>query len=98
MAMTTSYTTIYTTPASTRTLIKDIDVINTTSSPIGIYVHIVPSGQSASTSNAIFFNNALPGNTTVQWCGTQILNANDTIQIKASAAGCSATISGGEGI
>jgi len=97
-AMTTSYATVYTTPANTRTFVKDIDVVNTTSSSISIYVSLVISGGTASSSNAIFYSNALPGNTTVQWCGTQIMNAGDTIQVKASAAGCTVTISGGEGV
>ena len=96
--MTTSYATIYTVPSNTRTFVKDIDIINTTSSSIGIYVNIVQSGSTATTANAIFYNNALPGNTTVQWTGTQIMNVGDTIQVKASATGCTATISGGEGI
>lgn len=97
-AMTTSYTTIYTTPDATRTFVKDIDIINTSTAAIGLYLHIVPSGGTPTTANAIFYNNQLPAATTVQWCGTQILNAGDTIQIKASAAGCTATISGGEGV
>jgi hypothetical protein len=97
-AMTTSYATVYTTPVNTRTFVKDIDIANTTSGSIGIYVSLVISGGTASASNAIFFNTALPGNTTVQWCGTQILNAGDTIQVKASGTGCTVTISGGEGV
>jgi hypothetical protein len=97
-AMTASYATVYTTPANTRTFVKDIDVVNTTSASISIYVNIVPSGQTATTSNAIFYGNALPGNTTVQWTGTQIMNASDTIQVKASTTGCTVTVSGGEGV
>jgi hypothetical protein len=97
-AMTTSYTTVYTTPANTRTFVKDIDIVNTTTGSLGVYVHIVPSGGTPTTSNAIFYNNALPANTTVQWCGTQILNAGDTIQIKAGNTGCTITVSGAEGV
>jgi hypothetical protein len=97
-AMTTSYATVYTTPSNTRTFVKDINVVNTTSASIGIYVNLVISGGTASTANAIFYNNALPGSTTVQWCGTQILNAGDTVQVKASATGCTVTVSGGEGV
>jgi hypothetical protein len=104
-AMTTSYATVYTTPSAstipavpdTRTFIKDITIVNTTGSPIGIYVHLVPSGGTATTANAIFYNNALQGYTTVQWNGIQIMNAGDTIQVKGSAAGCTVTVSGGQG-
>jgi hypothetical protein len=97
-AMTTSYATVYTTPANTRTFVKDITIVNTTASSIGIYVSLVISGGTASSSNAIFYNNALPGATTVQWCGTQILNSGDTVQVKASATGCTVNVSGGEGV
>ena len=97
-AMTTSYATIYTVPATTRTYVKDIDVVNTTSATIGIYISLVPSGSTAGTSNALFYNTPLPLNTIVQWAGSQILNAGDTIQVKASAVGCTITISGGEAV
>ena len=97
-AMTTSYVTIYTVPATTRTYVKDIDVVNTTSATIGIYISLVPSGGTAGTSNALFYNTPLPLNTIVQWAGSQILNEGDTIQVKASAVGCTITISGGEAV
>lgn len=97
-AITTAYTTLYTAPAATRTYVKDIDICNTTGSSIGIYVSLVPSAGTASASNALFFNAALPAYSTVQWCGMQILNAGDTIQMKASADGCTITVSGGEAL
>jgi hypothetical protein len=97
-AMTTSYATIYTTPSApaTRTYIKDITIVNTGSSSVSVYVNLVPSGGTAGTSNAIFYGNALPGNTTVQWTGSQIMSAGGTIQVKASATGCTITVTGGE--
>ena len=95
-AMTTAYTTLYTTPLVTRTYIKDFDISNTTAATVRIYVHIVPFGSSATTANAVLFNNALPAYTTMQWTGSQIMNSGDTIQIKASATGCTITASGGE--
>lgn len=99
-AMTTSYATIYTVPSNpaTRTYVKDITIVNTTSSAIGIFVNFVPSGGSASAANAVFYNNALPGNTTVQWTGSQILNSGGTVQVKGSSAGCTVTVTGGEAI
>jgi len=97
-ALTASYVTIYTTPSNTRTYVKDLDIINTTAAAIGIYVHLVPTGGSAGTSNALFYNTQLPPNTIVQWAGSQILNEGDTIQVKASTTGCTITVSGGEAI
>lgn len=95
-AMTTSYATIYTTPATVRTFVKDIDIINTTSAIVYIYVSLVPYGGTAGTSNALFYYNALPANTTIQWAGAQLLNEGDFISVKASATGCTITISGAE--
>ena len=95
-AMTTSYTTLYTTPLVTRTYVKDFDIINTTAATVHIYVHIVPVGDLVTTANALLYYNALPAYTTMQWTGSQIMNPGDTIQIKASATGCTITASGGE--
>jgi hypothetical protein len=95
-AITASYATIYTVPASTRTYLKDFDIINTTGAIVYIYVSLVPSAGTAGTANAILYNNALPAYTTMQWTGSQILNAGTTIQVKASAVGCTITASGGE--
>jgi hypothetical protein len=104
-SMGTAYSTVYSVPSattipaqpSTRTFVKDITICNTTAASIGIYVHLVTQGGSPDTTNAIFYNNALPAYTTVQWNGIQILNPGGTIQVKASATGCAVTISGGQG-
>lgn len=97
-AMTTSYATLYTVPATVRTFVKEIDIINTTAAIVHVYVSLVPDGGTAGTSNALLYYNALPAYTTLQWTGAQILNEGDTIQVKASAVGCTITASGGEAI
>lgn len=97
-AITTSYATVYTTPALSRTFVKEFDIINTTAAIIYIYVSIVPTGGTAGTANALFYYNALPAYTTMQWTGSQVMNAGDTIQVKASAVGCTITASGGEAV
>ena len=97
-AVTTSYATIYTVPASTRTYLKDFDIINTTGAIVYVYVSLVPSAGTAGTGNALMYNNALPAYTTMQWTGSQVLNAGTTIQVKASAVGCTITASGGEAV
>ena len=94
--MPTSYFTIYTTPRATRTYVKDIDICNTTTGALRFYVHFVPKNGSAGTSNALFYNAPINANTTVQWTGSEILTEGDTIQVKASAAGVSVNITGGE--
>lgn len=97
-AITTSYTTLYTTPLSTRTYLKDIDIVNTTSAIVNIYVSLVPAAGTAGTANALLYNNSLPAYTTMQWTGSQVLDGGTTIQVKASATGCTVIASGGEAV
>ena len=94
-AMTTSYATVYTCPLGQRASLVDLNICNTTAAPIGIYVSMVPSGGTAGTTNAIFYNASLPAYSTVQWTGSIAMTAGDTLQVKGSAVGCTITVSGG---
>ena len=94
--LTTSYATLYTVPASTRTYLKELDICNTGANPVNVYISLVPSAGTAGSTNALFFNTTVNGYSTLQWNGVQILNAGATIQVKASAAGLTVTASGGE--
>ena len=94
-AVTTSTTTIYTVPASTRTIIKDINI--TAGSSITVTIYFVPSGGTAGTGN--IFLNVAPVNTGASyfhWVGTQVLPTGTTIQVVASGTGGNIFISGGE--
>ena len=95
-ALTTSYATLYTAPVGYRVYIKEFDICNTTSGAINVYVSLVPSAGTAGTSNAILYNATVPAYSTLQWCGAQVINEASTVQAKASAAGCTITITGGE--
>lgn len=95
-AVTAGTTTVYTVPASTRTMVKEIDICNTTGAALTINVHLVPSGGSATTANALFFGASISANTTLQWSGVQVLNAADTIQVQGSGLGLTIHASGGE--
>jgi len=95
-AITTGYTVAYTTPANTRTFVKDITFCNTTVGAIDIYLSLVPDGGTAGAANALYFNHSVAAYATFQWKGVQILNAAGTIQVKASATGCTVNASGGE--
>jgi len=97
-AITASTTTLYTVPTSTRTFLKDMDICNTTSGAITVNIYIVPSAGTASTSNALLYGALVPANSTLQWTGSQILLTGSTIQISASATGCTIVASGGEAI
>jgi hypothetical protein len=90
--------TAYTCPASTRTFIKDINVCNTTGGAVTVNVHLVPSGGTADTTNALVYGYSIGATSYWQRTGSQIMNAGDTIQVKASATGTTITISGGEGV
>lgn len=99
-AITAGYTTIYTTPTTpaTRTFLKTMDICNTTAGALGLYLHLVPSGGSAATTNAVYYNTSVAANTTLQWHSCHIMNSGDTIQIKGSGTGLTITASGAEAI
>ena len=94
--MTTSAKVTYRTPTNVRTYVKDIDIANTTGSTINVSVFLVPTGSTAGASTALFYLVPIPKYSTLQWTGAQILNPSDTIQIQASASGCTITVTGGE--
>lgn len=95
-ALTTSYLTVYLTPENTRTFLKDVDICNTTAATISVDMCIVAIGYTAGTANAIFYQTAIPAYSTLQWTGSQILNPKDSLQMKATATGCTVTVTGGE--
>ena len=94
--LTTDYIAIYTVPANTRTYVKDICVCNTSAAGVDISISLVPSEGIPGTSNALYHDFTVEANDTMQWKGSQIMYENDTIQVKASATGCTINIGGGE--
>ena len=97
--LTTTYTTLYTCPTDKRAYIKDINLCNTHSSKHHAYVAIVPAGQTAGIAFEILSNFGIDAYSTHRWTGTQIMNAGDTIQVKASSADyITAYISGAEAV
>lgn len=94
-AITAVYATIYTVVVDQRLYVKDIDVCNTTAGALTVTIHLVPNGDTALVANALFYGSSVAANDNLQWTGTQIMNAGDTIQVKASGAGLTITISGG---
>jgi hypothetical protein len=95
-AITTSVTTLYTVQASTRALLKEFSIANTTAVAINVRVFLVPSAGSVGTGNAFLYDVPVPGNNTLQYNGIEVLNAGDTIQIQAASAGLTIIASGGE--
>jgi hypothetical protein len=97
-AITVGVTTLYTVPASTRTLLKEFSIANTTAAAINVRVFLVPSAGAAGTANAFLYDIAVPLNNTLQYDGIQVMNAGDTIQIQAAAGGLTITASGAEAV
>lgn len=95
-AITTGVTTLYTVPASTRTLLKEFSIANTTAAAINVRVFLVPSAGAAGTSNAFLYDVSVPANNALQYNGIEVLNAGDTIQIQAASTGLIIIASGGE--
>jgi hypothetical protein len=97
-AITTGVTTLYTVPASTRTLLKEFSIANTTGAPINVRVFLVPAAGTAGTSNAFLYDVPIPNANVLQYNGIEVLNAGDTIQIQAAATGLTIIASGAEAI
>lgn len=92
---TTGYVTIYTAPAGVVGRIAEIDICNGNAAAATFYIHLIPTGGTASTSNALFYNAPINGYTTVQWTGSFALRPGDFIQVKASTTGITFNVSGG---
>ena len=97
-AITTGVTTLYTVPASTRTLLKEFSIANTTGAAINVRVFLVPAAGSAATTNAFLYDVPVPNNNALQYNGVQIMNAGETIQIQAASAGLTISASGAEAV
>jgi len=97
-AITTGVTTLYTVPASTRTLLKELAIANTTGADINVRVFLVPSAGTAGTTNAFIYDVPVPTGNVLQYNGVQVMNAGETIQVQAAATGLTITASGAEAI
>jgi hypothetical protein len=97
-AITVGVTTLYTVPAATRTLLKELSIANTTAAAINVRVFLVPSAGAAGTANAFLYDIPVPNNNALQYDGIQVMNAGDTIQIQAAAVGLTITASGAEAV
>lgn len=96
LAVSPSVTTLYTVPASTRTMVKDIDICNTGTGATGVTLYLVESGGTPGVANTLLPNISMPLSGYVQWTGTQVLNAGDSICGMCTVAGVTVNISGGE--
>jgi hypothetical protein len=90
--LTTGGGTLYTVPASTQAIVKDIDISNPTATAAVLTLQITGGVP-------ILQNISIPGGATVHWTGLIVLNAGEIISGQASVASTLyATISGQTGV
>lgn len=93
----TTETTIYTVPASTTTIVKQIAVCNTTGVAANYSISIVPSGGTAGATNRIMAVQAIAANSTVYLDLTQVMATGGFISIlQGTASSITVTASGVE--
>lgn len=87
---------MYTTPASTTTVAKQVVATNTTDAQLTFSLSLVPSGGTAGVTNRIADEIPVTGNNTVILDLYQVLGVGDFLAGLVSAAGVVLTISGVE--
>ncbi len=98
LAVSPTLTTLRTTPALTRDIVKTIDIANNGTMTAKVTLYLVPTGGTAGADNVLIPNVSIPKNSIFQWSGAQVTNAGATVQATSTIAGVSVTISGGEAI
>jgi len=90
--------TLYTVPASTVSVIKDIHICNNSTTNCYVSLWLVPNGGSVSNENIMFYQWDIPANDFAHWAGYQILDtAGDSIVAQSETANqITITISGAE--
>lgn len=93
----TTYTTVYTLPASKRAVLRNIVICNTTAAAIDVRVCAVPNGSSPSASNSIYYGFTLDPYLTISKMLWVVLDTTgDYISVYVSAQGVTFTLSGAE--
>ena len=78
---------LYTVPASTSSVIKDIHICNNSASDVYFSLWAVPNGASPTDENIMFFEWNVRANDFVHWVGYQIIDtAGDTIRAVAETS------------
>lgn len=91
----TSIGTVYTVPTGQQFTLTDIEICNASATVSTFSIYLVASGGTAGTTNALFYNAPINGNTTVQWTGSTALSAGSTIQASSGSGNVVIKISGG---
>jgi len=83
----TNNTTLYTVPASRQAIVSTLTVCNTSTNDTTFRVFVVPSGGTAGSSNAIFYDGDLVANSTISFTLGLTLGAGDFVSVRTSTAG-----------
>lgn len=86
----------YTVPTGYKTNVTNIDICNTGATALTLICYFVPVGGSVGTGNTFIPTVTINPYTIFKWCGEQILNAGDFIQLVGSSSGLTAHVSGEE--
>ena len=86
MAMVQPLATHYTVPASTRTIVKQIVLCNSSASNITVDVHLVPNGGTAGAANALVYNLTVDSLSTMFVNVAAVMDVSDFISAKANVA------------
>lgn len=93
----TTETTVYTVPASTSCIVKQIVCANVTASAATISISLVASGGTAGVTNRVLEQVSIPANSTVSFDMAQVLATGGLISIKqGTSSAITSTISGVE--
>tara|TARA_R110002126_G_scaffold37750_3_gene113484 strand:- start:530 stop:865 length:336 start_codon:yes stop_codon:yes gene_type:complete len=95
-SLTAVVATVHTVPTLERTIVKTIDICNTNTTSVTVIVYLVPSGDSATTSNILIPGATITAKGMFQWGGAQVLNTGDTIQALSSTSGVNINVSGAQ--
>jgi predicted amidohydrolase len=77
---------LYTVPSATESVTSTIAIANTTASSSTARVFVRNNGATAAASNAIIFDTAVPGNSTITLTLGITLDATDVITVRSSTA------------
>lgn len=80
----TNNATLYTVPASTQAIVSTLTACNASITDTTFRIFVVPSGGSATTANALFYDGELVANSTISFTLGITLNTGDSLVVRAS--------------
>lgn len=85
IAVSPTFTTVYTVPSATKFTVSMLHLCNTTSSPVTVRVCVVPNAGSPTAANAVMWDFSVAANDILELFKGDIWGAGVTLQANASA-------------